>query len=295
MEMHQVRYFLSVARTLNFTRAAEQCNVSQPALTRAIRQLEQEFCGELLRREGKLTHLTDLGARMLPLMQQCYESALAAKSLASSFKQGASQALSLALSHTIEMRLLAGPLAEIQRAFPGMHLTIMRGNAGELCELLQKGSADFAIAGPLGQEWDRLDAWRLFEERFELVTHQDHPFAKDKGVSLSQLSDQQVLICAQCESAKTLAQALDERGVATDNGHRIGSVHDLVALLEANLGIALLPQTAALHPALRRVPVLDLEMSREVSLYGVSGRQRAPVGDAIMKLLRARDWSGCLA
>src|ERR1043165_1055742 len=83
MEMHQLRYFLAVAQTLNFTRAAEQCNVSQPALTRAIQQLEQELSGPLLRREGKLSHLTELGVRMLPLMRQCYESALAAKSLAS--------------------------------------------------------------------------------------------------------------------------------------------------------------------------------------------------------------------
>ena len=51
MEMHQVRYFLAVADTLNFTRAAELCYVSQPALTRAIQQLEEELGGLLLRRE----------------------------------------------------------------------------------------------------------------------------------------------------------------------------------------------------------------------------------------------------
>src|SRR5215510_3109591 len=102
MEMHQVRYFLAVARTLNFTRAAEQCNVSQPALTRAIRQLEEELAGKLLRREGKHSHLTDLGVRMVPLMQQCLDSALAAKSLATSFKKGATQALSLLVSHSID-------------------------------------------------------------------------------------------------------------------------------------------------------------------------------------------------
>jgi LysR family hydrogen peroxide-inducible transcriptional activator len=59
--MHRVRYFLVVADTLNFTRAAELCNVSQPALTRAIQQLEEELGGLLLRRERKLTHLTDFG------------------------------------------------------------------------------------------------------------------------------------------------------------------------------------------------------------------------------------------
>ena len=51
MEMQQVRYFITLAKTLNFTRAAEECNVSQPSLTRAIRLLEEEFGGELLRRE----------------------------------------------------------------------------------------------------------------------------------------------------------------------------------------------------------------------------------------------------
>ena len=52
MEMHQVRYFLAVARELNFTRAAESCHVAQPSLTRAIKQLEDEFGGELFRRDG---------------------------------------------------------------------------------------------------------------------------------------------------------------------------------------------------------------------------------------------------
>ncbi len=75
MEMQQVRYFITLAKTLNFTRAAEECNVSQPSLTRAIRLLEAELGGELLRRERRQSHLTDLGQRMLPLMQQCYEAA----------------------------------------------------------------------------------------------------------------------------------------------------------------------------------------------------------------------------
>jgi DNA-binding transcriptional LysR family regulator len=295
MEMHQVRYFLSVARTLNFTRAAEQCNVSQPALTRAIRQLEDELSGELLRREGKLSHLTDLGVRMLPLMQQCYESALAAKSLASSFKKGAAQSLVLALSHTIDMQLLNFPLAETQRALPGLQLTVLRGNAGEIGEMLQKGRSELAIAGPLGQAWERLDAWPLFEEKFELAVHREHPFANLAAVDVRTLAKQRMLIIGQCETAQALAEALDEHGVAASNGHQLHSSHDLVALLTANMGVAFLPQSAGRNADLRRVDVTGLAMSREVSLYGVAGRRRSPAGDAIMKLLRARDWSRFLA
>ena len=82
MEMHQVRYFLAVADTLNFTRAAEQCHVSQPALTRAIQQLEEELGGLLLRRERKLTHLTDFGRLIEPHLRQMLTDAEAAKSTA---------------------------------------------------------------------------------------------------------------------------------------------------------------------------------------------------------------------
>ena len=69
MEMHQVRYFLAVARTLNFTRAAEECNVAQPSLTRAIKLLEGELGGDLFRRERPRAMLTPLGERMYPHSQ----------------------------------------------------------------------------------------------------------------------------------------------------------------------------------------------------------------------------------
>src|SRR5436305_11636400 len=81
MEMHQVRYFLATVSELNFTKAAEKSNVTQPSLTRAIKQLEDELGGDLFRRERPQAQLTELGQRMYPLLKQCYESALGARSL----------------------------------------------------------------------------------------------------------------------------------------------------------------------------------------------------------------------
>jgi len=87
MEVHQVRYFLAVCETLNFTRAAENCNVSQPALTRAVHKLEEELGGLLLRRENNLTHLTDFGRLVRPHLEQMIADAEAAKSTAKRFLQ----------------------------------------------------------------------------------------------------------------------------------------------------------------------------------------------------------------
>ena len=119
MEMHQVRYFLAVAGALNFTRAAEECHVAQPSLTRAIRQLEAELGGDLFRRERPQAQLTELGQRMLPLLQRCYESALSAKSLASSITRGDIASLRMAVSRSIDCNPFIPHLRELSRHFPG--------------------------------------------------------------------------------------------------------------------------------------------------------------------------------
>jgi DNA-binding transcriptional LysR family regulator len=169
MEMHQVRYFLAVARTLNFTRAAEECNVAQPSLTRAIRQLEDELGGDLFRRERPHAQLTELGQRMQPLLQQCYDSALGARSLASSIKSGEVGSLRIALSATIETALLMPNILELRNHFKRLEVKLKRGTTTQVAEFMINGSAELAIASSLGDAWDRLDMWPLFSEGFVLV------------------------------------------------------------------------------------------------------------------------------
>src|SRR5436305_2460040 len=106
MEMHQIRYFLATVGELNFTKAAEKCNVTQPSLTRAIKQLEDELGGDLFRRERPQAQLTELGQRMYPLLKQCYDSALGARSLAASLKSREIGILRLGLSRTIDLDLI---------------------------------------------------------------------------------------------------------------------------------------------------------------------------------------------
>jgi len=114
--MHQIRYFLAVSETLNLTKAAERCNVTQPSLSRAIKALETELGGELLLRERALSHLTELGQRMLPMLRQCYESALTAKMVAASIREGEAAPLSVAVSRTVALRPFTTVLRELSRA-----------------------------------------------------------------------------------------------------------------------------------------------------------------------------------
>src|SRR5881396_1897101 len=124
MEMHQVRYFLAVARLLNFTRAADDCNVTQPSLTRAIKQLEGELGGDLFRRERPAAQLTELGQRMLPLLKQCYEAAAGARSLASSFKGGKVGTLRVAIADAVDLALLIPHLEQLKRLFNSLEFKL---------------------------------------------------------------------------------------------------------------------------------------------------------------------------
>src|SRR3954447_17811352 len=187
MEMQQIRYFIILAQTVNFTRAAEACNVTQPALTRAIKQLEEELGGDLIRRERGNSHLTELGRRMLPLMQQCYDAAMSARSLAKAVKSNEVAPLSVAVSLTVNMATFVDPLSQMFAAYPGAQLKIRRGNAVELSAMLKEGEAELVLAGPLGDNWERLDVWNLFEEPYGLLVNIDHPLARRNDIEAPQL------------------------------------------------------------------------------------------------------------
>ncbi len=291
MEMHQIRYFLAVARTLHFTRAAEECHVTQPALTKAIHLLEEELGGELLRRERTLTHLTELGQRMLPLMLQCYESARSAKTLAHSMNSGESASLSIVISRSVNLALLTALLGELTRICSSVQLRLRRGSGPEVTELLKRGEAELALAGPLGEAWERIDTWPLFTEPFELIVPPGHKLAGYNLVEFDQLANERLLVLAECETADEIARRLGGQGMTIGSAHQVATDHDLVTLVEAGLGVAIVPASALRSERLRSVPLDGLDLTRTVAVYGVAGRRRSPVATMLLNLLRAADWS----
>jgi DNA-binding transcriptional LysR family regulator len=291
MEMQQIRYFLALSKSLNFTRAAEMCNVSQPALTRAIQSLEAELGGDLIRRERGNSHLTPLGQRMLPFMQQCYDAAVGAQELAKAVKSSDVAPLNLGLSCSINMAAFMQPISELFRSYPGIQLRIRRGPADAIGGMLKNGDIEMAIAGPLEESWERLDRWPIFAEPMSITVHMDHRLARQNDVDIQHLSGERFLTLVGCEMAKTQLAYLSENGVSGATTHEVDTDHDLVALLEANAGVSVMPASAPKSAMLCHPMVRGWRLEREVSVYGVAGRQRTPVATALLNLLRAGDWS----
>jgi len=93
-----------------------------------------------------------------------------------------------------------------------------------------------------------------------------------------------------CEHSERLSASLREHGLDVDPGHEISSERDLIELVEADVGIAVVPNTSSLPESLKRRTVEGLDARRTVHLYGVAGRERTAVASAVMRMLRGADW-----
>lgn len=290
MEMHQVRYFLAVAEALNFTRAAESCHVAQPSLSRAVGKLEEELGGDLFRRERGRTHLTELGRSMLPVLQQCYGSAQAAKELADKYGTTESAPLRIGVSRTVGLKLLAPMFSEIGRAFPHLELSFSRGNSVEILEQLRAGDIEVAITASTSVDWERFDGWALFEEGFALVVPHDHTLAGRESITLADVAAEPFLMRPYCENAGDLAAIMKSQGIAHHRRHNLFSDEDSVSLIENGLGVGILPASAAVSSAVKACDVTDLDICRTVNVHAVAGRQQTTAATGLIQLLRAAEW-----
>jgi DNA-binding transcriptional LysR family regulator len=227
---------------------------------------------------------------MHPLLKQCYDAAIGARSLASSFRSGEVGALRIALTHSIDLSLLIPHLNEIRRQFNQLEFRFLRGTSREVGEFLKKGEAELGIAAEIDEAWDRLDTWPLFTEAFDLVVSREHRLAGHDTIGPDDLRAEQLLGRNYCEQSQRISARLREHGIDVDHGHEISSERDLIELVEADFGIAMLPRTSPVPDSVKRAAVAGLDARRTVSLYGVAGRQRTAVANAVMRMLRGADW-----
>lgn len=287
MELYQIRYFIAVSRTLNFTKAADECNVTQPALTRAIKKLEDELGGELFRRERTNTHLTALGKAMLPLLQQSIDSANAAKQEAENYGCGEVAPLRIGISETIMSDLFSGVFVELQLSVTGLVLNILRKPASDIISLLQAGDIDFGIVAACEDcSVDRLRSWPLFDE--------DIVFCLDKGnasaLPLTALDGQPVIARPYCESSSIIQSALESMGIRPNPKHVVDCDADIECILGLAETATFLPKSTADRMSLDWYKLEGDAFLRSVMVIELAGRQHNMAASRFLRLVRSADW-----
>ncbi|MBR1165096.1 LysR family transcriptional regulator [Bradyrhizobium elkanii] len=290
MELHQVRYFLAVASTLNFTRAAERCNVAQPALTKGVQKLEQELGGQLIYRERRLTQLTDLGKEILPMLERTLASAEAVRRRAQEFQRKEVAPLKIGLAPSISASLVLDPIAETAKFVPGLHVELREEAAEKLVDLLLKGEISAAMVGEVQDMPARIDDWSLFEERYVAVLAPTHELANHSSLGIDDLRETILLERSGCDITPKIQRSYSPEEPFHLRHSGSNDLH-LQHLAAAGFGVIIAPEHMPRLATLKTIPLEGDLVSREVRLLAVQGRRYSPALDAFVKVARLRDWS----
>jgi DNA-binding transcriptional LysR family regulator len=292
LDLTQIRYFLTLAKTLNFTRAAEQCNVTQPALTKSIRRLEEEFGGQLLLRERTHTQLTPLGTIMLPLLQHAYDAAQNARLSALKFKKNDAAILRVGLGCRVEPGVLAPLLEQLARRFPEIEIELMRGGPKTLNERLLASEIDVTITEAGERLTDRANKWIVFADPVVVLMPETHELARATSVDAERLRNyalagQMMSRAADDGDATRLESRYPTIPPVRHRGETVEHIHTLVRAAHA---VALSTARRALPAGIVRRP-LEPARAVDVCVAAIAGRPMSRVADAFLRLARARDWN----
>jgi DNA-binding transcriptional LysR family regulator len=293
MEMHHIRYFLAVADELNFTKAAEKCNVSQPSLTRAIKLLEEELGGLLFHRERAHTRLSDLGQMMRPYLQQIYDETHQAKRLAHDFTCLKKSTLKLGIMCTIAPNAIIQLIRSIQLHHPGVELQLCDGKASDLQDRLLGGGLEVAVYCIPGQEPDdRLHAMPLFREQIVIAIHPNHRLAKAQTIRVKDLDGESYIHRMNCEFAGFADREFEAQGVSCKPVYWSDREDWTLAMVASGLGWGFMPKYAVNHPGVVGIPIVEPEFWREVNLVTVRGRPYSPALGALVREAVRVTWFG---
>ena len=283
MEIHQVRYFVALSDVLNFTRAAERCNVSQPSLTRAIKLLEHELGGALFLRDRNRTRLTELGVLMQPYLSRVLEQIEGAKNEAQSLKRQLRTSLKLGVMCTIGPTMLLPLIAGFKARHPDIDLSMRDAKGQSLAQMLLDGELEVAILALPGELDPRLHALPLFSEPFMITFAPGHRFEKLNAVRAVDLEGEAYISRANCEFGEHIGRCLDDMGVRINICYRSERDDWVAAMVMAGLGVGSAPANAILVPGLESRRMVEPEFVRSVCVVTVRGRPHSPAVGALVR------------
>lgn len=292
MEMFQIRYVLAAARELNFTRAAAACNVSQPALTKAIKTIEGELGAPLFHREGKRILLSDFGRSLLPHFQHIAHEAEATRLMADNFRLLNNVPVRVGVMSTIGPVRLSQFFAKFQAEFKGVEVAVTEASAAELKLKLERGELDLAILNAMSGLSAAFNTHELYRERYVVIFPPGHPLAARETIRLADLSDEPYVDRLSCEMREMVMEVCHDRGISLYARFRSEREDWVQAMVLAQVGFAFMPECAVTSLDLLQRPLVDPEVTRTISLVSAPGRPFSPATKAFVGAAKSFAWPG---
>lgn len=287
MDFRQMEYFLALAETANFTRAAERCGVMQPALTKAIQRLEHELGGALIFREGRATQLTPLGRAVLADVSECVAAARRLSDRARDAIQPHPPRLRIGVVPSVPPGLLLPALARAATQLPDLRIWLLEFAPDAVEAALLRQDLDLALLPAKSAVPERFEHWPVARDPIDLAAPSGHPLLSNAELTLDALRDEALLAPDGCAALNLVLALGDAHGIAFRVPHRAACADRAQDLCLAGLGMLVVPRHRPVGPGLERRALAHPRASLDVDLVAVRGRRRPAWMEALVRRVRA--------
>lgn len=260
MDLRHLRYFQAVAEELSFSKAARRLRIAQPALSRAVQEVEAELGCQLMDRDRRSVRLTPAGAALLQetglLLDRLEESLRRVRRAAS----GEDGELRLGYIGPPTRPFLGRLLQEYRRRFPRVTVILEERTPERVWEMVSKGRLSVGLTRPvIAHEALGLKSLTLREETLCAVLPADHELASKTSLSWSKLAAEPIVLLARREGAgshDTILAACQEAGFSPRIAHTPSLIGTILQYVEAGAGVGIVPESVLpLDPGLRLIPL----------------------------------------
>lgn len=259
MDIRHLAYFLETARLKSFTRAAESLYLSQPAISKAIRQLEEELGATLFDRIGKRIELTDAGRVVMEQAQSITQSFSSLSAKLGDLAELKSGHIRIGLPPMVGSSFFPKVIGAFHNRYPDVTLQVFEDGAKKIESDVADGELDIGVV-VLPLSFDVFDSFQFAEERLNLIVPQSHRLAGATNARLEELAQENFVFFRE---DFTLHDRIINECLQAGFQPRIvyeSSQWDLISeMVAAGLGVALLPETICRQASGKAVSIVSLE------------------------------------
>ena len=280
----QLRSFHAVATHGSFTRASEMLHITQPTLSGQVKELEERYGTKLFVRHGRRIELTEIGKSAFNITRHIFRHEEEVEQLLQSARALTSGQLRVAA----DAPYIATPLlAQFQRIYPGIHISIQYGNSQQLMSWIESRQCDVAFLPNIPQGDDRLFSIPLLPDRLVVFVSQDHAWADRRSISVEEVVDQRVVLREKGSRTRSIfEEAVEQAGFRLNDVMEISGREGVREAVAAGFGIGIVAESELQSDSrLRALPVTNADLVYDEYVVCLQQMRSLRVTEAFLDLI----------
>lgn len=287
MELRQLKYFVRIAETLNFSEASRTLYVTQSTLSQQIKSLEDELGSLLFQRDSHSVTLTESGQMLLPLARQTLMDASSCKEQIKDLQEMLTGELNIGVTYSFSP-ILTETVKNFMKEYPGVKLNIQYKNMEELMGLPRRREVDFVLSFKSNRPYDEIESHNLFEDKLSVIMRKDHALASKSSISIGDLTKHRLAFPAKgLQARNAIEKYIDLEASRLNVCLEINEANILLDIVQHNNVFTILSEaTIRGREMLKAIPLDIPDNQMQGCIHTLKRVYRKRSAEAFVKMLR---------